>query len=112
MKKIEAIIRREKLRDVRRALVSAGFFGITVYDVLGRGRQKGLDLQFRGREYQVDLLPKTKVELLIDDKNVEKVIDLIVKNATTGKVGDGKIAILPVDDIVRIRTTERGEEAV
>ncbi len=112
MKKIEAVIRREKLKDVRKVLVAAGFLGITVYDVLGRGRQKGLDLQFRGREYQVDLLPKTKVELLVGDADVEKVIDLIVKTAGTGRVGDGKIAVLPVHNIVRIRTGERGEEAV
>jgi nitrogen regulatory protein P-II 1 len=112
MKKIEAIIRREKLKDVRRALVAAGFLGITVYDVLGRGRQKGLDLQFRGREYQVDLLPKTKMEMLIADKDVEKVVEIIIKTATTGRIGDGKIAILPVDNIIRIRTGEQGDEAI
>lgn len=112
MKKIEAMIRREKLKDVRKVLVAAGFLGITVYDVLGRGRQKVLDLQFRGREYQVDLLPKTKVELLVGDKDVEKAVGLIVKIAATGRIGDGKITILPVDDIIRIRTGERGEEAV
>lgn len=112
MKKIEAIVRREKLKDVRKALVAAGFLGITVYDVYGRGRQKGLDLQFRGREYQVDLLPKTKLELLLGDKDVEKAVDIIIKTAATGRIGDGKIAILPIDDLIRIRTGERGEEAV
>jgi len=112
MKKIEAMIRREKLKDVREALVAAGFLGITVYDVLGRGQQKVLDLQFRGREYQIDLLPKTKIELLLADKDAEKAVDIIVKVAATGKIGDGKIAVIPVDDIIRIRTGERGEEAV
>jgi nitrogen regulatory protein P-II 1 len=112
MKKIEAVIRREKLVDVRRALVEAGFLGITVYEVLGRGRQKVLDLQFRGREYQVDLLPKTKLEMLVDDGDVEKAIEVIVKTAATGRVGDGKLDVLSVDDIVRIRTGERGEGAI
>jgi nitrogen regulatory protein P-II 1 len=112
MKKIEAVIRREKLVDVRRALVEAGFLGITVYEVLGRGRQKVLDLQFRGREYQVDLLPKTKLEMLVDDGDVEKAIEVIVKTAATGRIGDGKIAILPVTDVIRIRTDERGVDAL
>ncbi|MFQ6134612.1 MAG: P-II family nitrogen regulator [Nitrososphaerales archaeon] len=112
MKKVEAIIRREKLSEVRKALVEAGFLGITVYEVRGRGRQKDLELQFRGREYKVDLLPKIKIEMMIADKDVEKVLNLLMRAASTGEVGDGKITILPIDDIIRIRTGERGEEAI
>ncbi len=112
MKKIEAVIRSEKLSEVRRALVEAEFLGITVYEVKGRGRQKGLDLQFRGKGYTIDLLPKTKIEMLVNDKDVEKAVTLLSKVAATGQVGDGKITILPVEDVIRIRTGERGEEAV
>lgn len=112
MKKIEAIIRNEKLSEVRKALVEAGFLGITVYEVRGRGRQKDLELQFRGREYKVDLLTKIKIEMMIADKDVEKVLSLLMRAASTGEVGDGKITILPIDDIIRIRTGERGEEAI
>ncbi len=112
MKKVEAIIRSEKLSEVRKALVEAGFLGITVYDVRGRGRQKDIELQFRGREYKVDLLPKMKLEMMLSDGDVEKAVDLLKRTASTGKVGDGKITVLPIDDIIRIRTGERGEEAI
>ncbi len=112
MKKIEAIIRNEKLSEVRKALLEADILGITVYEVRGRGRQKDLELQFRGREYKIDLLPKIKIELMIGDNDVEKAVNLLIRTASTGQIGDGKITILPIDDIIRIRTGERGEEAI
>jgi nitrogen regulatory protein P-II 1 len=112
MKKIEAVIRSEKLNEVRNALVKEGFLGITVYEVRGRGRQKNLELQFRGREFTIDLLVKTKMELMVNDSDVEKVVQIIRENASTGNIGDGKITIIPIDDIIRIRTGEKGEEAI
>ena len=112
MKKIEAIIRAEKLDDVKRALEAKGFYGMTVSDVRGRGRQKGMQLQFRGRTMEVDLLPKVKIEVVVTDEEVEEVIELITNFARTGNVGDGKIFIIPVEDAVRIRTGERGDKAL
>jgi nitrogen regulatory protein P-II 1 len=112
MKKIEAIIRSEKVNEVRTALADAGFLGITVFEVRGRGRQKNLELQFRGRDLKIDLLAKTKIELMINDNDVAKVVTIIRNTAKTGEIGDGKITILPIDDIVRIRTDERGEDAL
>ncbi len=112
MKKIEAVIRSEKLSEVRKALLEAGILGITVYEVRGKGRQKGLELQFRGRQYNVDLLPKTKIELMVSDKDVEKVVDLVKTTAYTGNIGDGKIMILPLENIIRIRTGESGDKAI
>jgi nitrogen regulatory protein P-II 1 len=112
LKKIEAVIRSEKLSEVRKALLEAGILGITVYEVRGKGRQKGLELQFRGRQYNVDLLPKTKIELMVSDKDVEKVVDLVKKVAHTGNIGDGKIMILPLENIIRIRTGESGDKAI
>ncbi len=112
MKKIEAIIRSEKLSEVRKALLEANILGITVYEVRGKGHQKGLELQFRGRQYNVDLLPKTKIELMVSDKDVEKVVDLVKTTAYTGNIGDGKIMILPLENIIRIRTGESGDKAI
>jgi nitrogen regulatory protein P-II 1 len=112
MKKIEAIIRQEKLNDVKDALAEAGFPGITAYDVKGRGRQKGLLLSYRTNEYRVDMLPKTKIELVVNKADVEKVIGIIDKVAKTGNIGDGKIFVLPVDEVVRVRTGERGKDAI
>jgi nitrogen regulatory protein P-II 1 len=112
LKKIEAIIRSEKLSEVRKALLEADILGITVYEVRGKGHQKGLELQFRGRQYNVDLLPKTKIELMVSDKDVEKVVDLVKKVAYTGNIGDGKIMILPLENIIRIRTGESGDKAI
>ena len=112
MKKIEAVIRSEKLSEVRIALLEAGILGITVYEVRGKGHQKGLELQFRGRQYNVDLLPKTKIELMVSDKDVEKVVDLVKTTAYTGNIGDGKIMILPLENIIRIRTGESGDKAI
>ena len=112
MKKIEAIIREEKLDAVRMALEDNDCFGMTVSEVSGRGRQKGLTLQWRVGEYRVDFLPKLKIELIVLDENVPKVIDIIATNARTGKVGDGKIFVLPIDNTVRVRTGEAGDSAV
>jgi nitrogen regulatory protein P-II 1 len=112
MKKIEAIIREEKLDAVRMALEDNDCFGMTVSEVSGRGRQKGLTLQWRVGEYRVDFLPKLKIELIVLDENVPKVIDIIATNARTGKVGDGKIFVLPIDNTVRVRTGETGDSAV
>ena len=112
MKKIEAIIRPEKLDDVRRALESAGYPGITITEVEGHGKQKGVTQQWRGEVYKVDLLSKTKIEIVVSDKDMEKMISTIQKTAGTGNVGDGKIFVSSVEDVVRIRTSERGEKAL
>ena len=113
MKKIEAIIRTEKLNDVKTALAMKGHVGLTTYEVKGRGRQKGILLQWRGvKEYRVDILSKTKIELVVDDKDATEVVDIIREKAATGRVGDGKIFILPVEEVIRIRTGERGKDAI
>ena len=112
MKKIEAIIRSEKFVDVKEALEKRGFYGMTVTDVRGRGRQKGMQLQFRGRIMEIDLMPKVKIELVVTDEEVNDVITIISDYARTGSVGDGKIFVIPVEDVVRVRTGERGEKAI
>jgi nitrogen regulatory protein P-II 1 len=112
MKKIEAIIRPEKLYILRDKLDLKGFSGMTVTEVKGRGRQKGISLQWRAGGYRVEFLPKIKLEMVIDDKEVESVIDIICEYAQTGEAGDGKIFIYPVEDVVRVRTKERGGGAV
>jgi nitrogen regulatory protein P-II 1 len=108
MKKIEAIIRPEKLNLIREKLDMKGFSGMTVTEVKGRGRQKGIALQWRAGEYRVEFLPKVKLEVVVDDAAAEKVIDLICDTAQTGEAGDGKIFVYPIDDVVRVRTKERG----
>ncbi len=112
MKKIEAIIRPFKLDDVKEAITEIGNFGITVTEVKGFGRQKGHTELYRGAEYVIDFLPKLKIEMVVEDAMVEKIIEAIISATRTGKVGDGKIFIIPVDDAIRIRTGERGEEAL
>ncbi len=112
MKKIEAIIREEKLNAVKAALEEKSYFGMTVSEVSGRGRQKGIPLQWRVGEYRVDLLPKLKIELVVLDEDVPVAIDAIVSNARTGEVGDGKIFVLPVESVVRVRTGDRNENAI
>ena len=112
MKKIEAVIKPFKLDDVKEAITEIGNFGITVSEVKGFGRQKGHTELYRGAEYVIDFLPKIKIEIVVDDDMVEKVVEAIVNSAKTGKVGDGKIFIIPVDDAIRIRTGERGPEAL
>lgn len=112
MKTIQAIIRREKLIDVMTKLRESNIFGLTVQNVRGRGNQKNIELQFRGRTFNINLLPKTKIEVMINDEDVEKVVNIIKKTAHTGNIGDGKIIIIPIEDIIRIRTGERGKTAI
>ena len=112
MKKIEAIIREERLDAVRRALEDNSYFGMTVSEVSGRGKQKGISLQWRAGEYRVELLPKIKVELVILDEDVPTAVDAIVRNARAGEIGDGKIFVLPVESVVRVRTGDRDENAI
>ncbi|EGV34761.1 P-II family nitrogen regulator [Neisseria weaveri] len=112
MKKIEAIIKPFKLDDVREALTELGITGMTVSEVKGFGRQKGHTEIYRGAEYAVDFLPKVKIELVVADSDVERVTETIVEVARSGKIGDGKIFILPVEEAIRIRTGERSDAAV
>jgi nitrogen regulatory protein P-II 1 len=112
MKKIEAIIREERLDAVKKALEANSYFGMTVSEVSGRGKQKGIPLQWRVGEYRVDLLPKLKIELVVLDEDVSVAIDAIVRNARTGETGDGKIFVLPVESVVRVRTGDRNENAI
>jgi nitrogen regulatory protein P-II 1 len=109
MKKVEAIIREERLEAVKKALEDIGYMGLTVTEVFGHGHQKGLVLQWRAGEYRVDLLPKLKIEVVVLDEDVSKVASSIVLSARTGEMGDGKIFISPVENAIRIRT---GEEAI
>ena len=111
MKLVTAIIRTFKLDDVREALTQVGVSGITVTEVKGFGRQKGHTELYRGAEYVVDFLPKIKIELLVSDEKVAACADVIEKTAKTGRIGDGKIFITPIEEVVRIRTGERGSEA-
>ena len=112
MKKIEAIVRPEKVDEIRRALEKAGYPGMTITEVQGHGKQKGVTQQWRGEAYTVNLLPKVKLELVVSDKDAERLISALASTAKTGAVGDGKIFVSEVRDVVRIRTGERGEEAV
>lgn len=112
MKLVSAIIKPFKLDDVREALSEIGIAGITVTEVKGFGRQKGHTELYRGAEYVVDFLPKIKIEVAIDDAQLDSVIEAITNAAGTGKIGDGKIFVLPVEEVVRIRTGERGREAI
>ena len=112
MKKIEAIIKPFKLEDVKNALAAEGIQGMTVSEVRGFGRQKGHTELYRGAEYVVDFLPKVKVEVVVKDTEVDRCIEAIVKAAKTGKIGDGKIFVVPLDEVLRIRTDERGDAAV
>jgi nitrogen regulatory protein P-II 1 len=112
MKKIEAIIREEKLEVVKQALENKSYFGMTVSEVSGRGRQMGIPLQWRAGEYRVDLLPKVKIELVVLDEDAYHVVDAISRNAKTNNIGDGKIFIIPVEDAVRIRTGDVNENAI
>lgn len=112
MKKIEAIIKPFKLDEVKDKLNEIGIKGITVSEVKGFGRQKGHTELYRGAEYVVDFLPKVKLEIIVSDSMVDEVVEAITQTAQTGRIGDGKIFVLPVDDIVRIRTGEHGEDAV
>lgn len=112
MKRIEAIIQPFKLDDVREALKAAGVNGMTIYDVRGHGRQKGHKEVYRGQEYEVDLLPKVKVEVVIDDAHVQETAEAIIGAARTGKIGDGKVFIYPVEQAIRIRNNDTGDAAL
>ena len=112
MKKIEAVIKPFKLDDVREALTEIGITGMTVSEVKGFGRQKGHTEVYRGAEYAVDFLPKVKIELVLADDLVERAVETIIETARSGKIGDGKIFILPVEEVIRIRTGEMGENAL
>ena len=112
MKKIEAIIRPEKLEDLREALEKKGFIGMTITEVKGRGKQKGIKLEWRVGEYQVEFLPKVKVEMVIDEKDLDTVIGVIEDVCSTNSIGDGKVFISTVDEVVRLRTKEKGRGAL
>ena len=112
MKKIEAIIKPFKLDEVKDALNEIGITGMTVSEVKGFGRQRGHTEIYRGAEYQVDFIPKIKLEIILEAELVDKVVDLIAKKANSGKIGDGKVFVLPVDGVTRIRTGETGKEAI
>lgn len=112
LKKIEAVIKPFKLEEVKEALHEAGVEGMTVTEVKGFGRQKGHTEIYRGSEYTVDFLPKVKLEIILTKASVDKAVAAILKAAKTGKIGDGKIFVLPVDEVIRIRTEDKGEKAI
>ncbi len=112
MKRIEAVIRPHKLDEVREALMEEGFRGMTIVEVKGVGRQKGHTEVYRGSEYKIDFLPKIKLEIVVPDDRLDQAISIIVRTARTGQVGDGKIFVLPVEEVIRVRTEEVGSEAL
>ncbi len=112
MKKVEAIIKPFKLEEVKEALSNVGIKGLTVLEVKGFGRQKGHKELYRGAEYEIEFLPKVKLEVIVPESELEAVIDAIVTSARTGRLGDGKVFVSPIEEVVRIRTGERGEEAI
>ncbi len=112
MKKIEAIIRPFKLDEVKEALVEEGIRGLTITEVRGYGRQKGHTETYRGSEYRIEFIPKIKIEVVVEKEKAEKVIEAIIRSAKTGQVGDGKIFISDIQDVIRIRTEESGKEAL
>jgi nitrogen regulatory protein P-II 1 len=112
MKKVEAIIREEKLERVKEFLEELGYFGMTMTEVSGRGRQKGVPLKWGAKEYRLEFLPKLKIELVVIDEDVPAVVNAIVKGARTGEIGDGKIFIIPIEDAIRVRTGDTGTNAV
>ncbi|HVX60511.1 MAG TPA: P-II family nitrogen regulator [Pirellulales bacterium] len=112
MKKVEAIIRHFKLEDVKNALSEQGIQGMTITEVRGFGRQKGHTEMYRGTEYAVDFVPKVKIEVVVTNENVQKVIDTVMRAGQTGQIGDGKIFVIGLEETVRIRTGETGEEAI
>ena len=112
VKKIEAIIREEKLNDVKDALHQIGIVGLNVVEISGHGRQGGVVLNGRAGSYKIDLLPRIQINIILSDHNVEKTIDTIIEASKTGQIGDGIIFVYPVEDVIRIRTGERGREAL
>jgi nitrogen regulatory protein P-II 1 len=112
MRLVTAVIKPFKLDDVKSALESFGVHGLTISEASGYGRQKGHTEVYRGAEYTVDLVPKVRVEILVDDADADDVVEVLVKSAQTGRIGDGKVWVVPVDTVVRVRTGERGPEAL
>jgi len=112
MKLVTAVIKPFKLVDVKNALEAYGINGLTVSEASGYGRQRGHTEVYRGAEYTVDLVPKVRVEVLVDDDDAESVVDVIIKSAQTGRIGDGKVWMIPVDSVARVRTGERGHDAL
>ena len=112
MKKIEAIVRPSKFEDIKEALGTFGIHGMTVTQVIGCGLQKGKKEIYRGTEYTIDLLPKFKIEMVVKDEALDGIVDLLQKTANTGKIGDGKIFISNIENVIRIRTGEKGEDAI
>jgi len=112
MKKIEVIIKPFRLDDVKDALADIGITGMTVYEVKGYGRQKGHSELYRGAEYTVDFMPKIKIDIVVNDEDIDKIVEVVVESAKTGKIGDGKIFISDIEKIIRVRTGETGSEAV
>ncbi len=112
MKKIEAIVREDRFHLIKIALEEKGFISMTVSDVIGRGKQKGISLKWRIGEHRIEFLPKKRIEIVVDDKDCQTVVDTICERGRTGAVGDGKIFIMPVEEVVRIRTGDKGEEAI
>lgn len=106
MKMVQAIIRPERLDTVKKALEDKGFIAMSIYEMTGRGEQKGIILEYRGKKVEVDTLPKVKIELVVDDKDVDKIISIVRENGRTGKFGDGKIFVLPVEMMAKVRTDE------
>lgn len=112
MKKIVAIVRPNKFETVKKALIDAGCTGMTVKEVKGHGRQMGITERYRGSDYRVDLLPKTEINMIVKAESVDNVIQIIIDTARTGTIGDGKIFVFPVEEVVRIRTGEKGRDAI
>ena len=112
MKRIIAVIREEQFENVKTALLKAGCEGMNVSTVKGRGRQMGIKESYRGSNYCIDLIPKTRIELIVNEKDLEDIIDIIIENARTGDIGDGKIFVSDVEEVIRIRTGERGSDAI
>lgn len=112
MKKVEAIVRAEKLEEIKEGLFKAGIRGLTISQVLGAGNQKGYKEFYRGAVVDINLLPKTKLEIVTDDANVDEIVKTIMENAKTGQIGDGKIFVYDIEDVIRIRTGESGEKAI
>jgi nitrogen regulatory protein P-II 1 len=112
LKKIEAIIREDKINDVKDALIGIGIVGLNMFEIRGHGRQGGIRLSGRAGTYQVDMLPKIQVNIILSERNLEETIEAILKSAYTGEQGDGLIFVYPVEEVIRIRTRERGQDAV
>jgi nitrogen regulatory protein P-II 1 len=112
MKKIEAVVRSESVDEVRQALSAVGVNGLMISEIEGHGKQNGVVQLLRGEKYKIELLPKARIEIIVKDKDVERITNAIIQSARTGEIGDGKIFIYPVDDAIRIRTGEKGELAV